>query len=283
MLLPRLFAHSLYESDRKLGACLELAEWSGGQAPFEETLFHQADALTATGSDDAVTALRNRVPLKCRFLGYGHRVSFGYVAHESLSRSGAGTTIGQGAEDVIAWDQQGCLSPHVIYVERGGGMAPEEWAQRLSVELALRESTEPSGKRSEEDAARTVARRHFHEVRIAAGADGRLWTSPNSTAWTVIYEADSQFIVSSLNRFIYVKAVNDLAEAMRAADGMRRHISTVGVAAPEDRRRHLAQQLAEWGVSRVCELGRMQMPPLTWRHDGRPALGDLVTWCDLEN
>jgi len=26
----------------------------------------------------------------------------------------------------------------------------------------------------------------------------------------------------------------------------------------------------------------MQNPPLTWRHDGRPALGDLVMWTDVE-
>jgi len=26
----------------------------------------------------------------------------------------------------------------------------------------------------------------------------------------------------------------------------------------------------------------MQNPPLTWRHDGRPALADLVTWADFE-
>jgi hypothetical protein len=26
----------------------------------------------------------------------------------------------------------------------------------------------------------------------------------------------------------------------------------------------------------------MQNPPLTWRHDGRPSLGDLVRWTDLE-
>ena len=44
----------------------------------------------------------------------------------------------------------------------------------------------------------------------------------------------------------------------------------------------LALQLARWGVTRVCPLGQMQNPPLTWRHDGRPALGDLVTWTDWE-
>ena len=31
-LLPRLFAHSLYEVEPKLGACLEVAEWRGGNA-----------------------------------------------------------------------------------------------------------------------------------------------------------------------------------------------------------------------------------------------------------
>ena len=34
--LPRLFAHSLYEADPKLGACLEIAEWRGGNAAFGE-------------------------------------------------------------------------------------------------------------------------------------------------------------------------------------------------------------------------------------------------------
>jgi hypothetical protein len=26
----------------------------------------------------------------------------------------------------------------------------------------------------------------------------------------------------------------------------------------------------------------MQNPPMGWRHDGRPTLGDLVTWTDWE-
>ena len=49
--LPRLFAHSLYEADAKLGACLEVAEWRGGTESLEAALFAQADCVTATGSD----------------------------------------------------------------------------------------------------------------------------------------------------------------------------------------------------------------------------------------
>ena len=44
----------------------------------------------------------------------------------------------------------------------------------------------------------------------------------------------------------------------------------------------LAVPLARWGVPRICPLGQMQRPPLAWRHDGRPPLGELIRWTDLE-
>ena len=103
-----------------------------------------------------------------------------------------------------------------------------------------------------------------------------------STAWTVVYEADPRFQLSCLNRFVYVKSVKDLAEALQSVDNFRGKISTVGLAAPEHKTQELALELARWGVARVCPLGKMQHPPLTWRHDGRPALADLVSWTDWE-
>ena len=32
----------------------------------------------------------------------------------------------------------------------------------------------------------------------------------------------------------------------------------------------------------MAALGRMGAPAAGWHHDGRPGLGDLVTWTDLE-
>jgi len=57
-LLPRLFAHSLYEVEPKLGACIEVAEWRGGNADLEKALFDEADCVTATGSDETLAAIR---------------------------------------------------------------------------------------------------------------------------------------------------------------------------------------------------------------------------------
>jgi hypothetical protein len=281
--LPRLFAHSIYETDPKLGACLEVAEWRGGNAALENALFAEADCVTATGSDETLAAIRAQLPVKVRFLGYGQRVSFGFVAGEDLFGSSAKKIAARAADDVVAWNQLGCLSPHVIYVQLGGEVSPEHFAQLLAEELERREQTEPRGELPAEHAAAIATRRGIYEVRAAhSPGTTQHWCSQDSTAWTVVYEADAHFQMSCLNRFIYVKAVADLTAALQGADAVRGKISTVGIAVPDDKAQEIATQLARWGATRICPLGQMQNPPLTWRHDGRPALGDLVTWTDFE-
>jgi len=281
--LPRLFAHSIYEADPKLGACMEIAEWRGGNMELEKTLFAEADCVTATGDDETLAAIRAQLPVKTRFLGHGHRVSFGYVAGEVLYGSRAKKIVAAAADDVVAWNQLGCLSPHVIYVQLGGEIAPEHFAQMLADELDKREATNPRGELPAEHAAVIASRRGIYEVRAAhSPGTTQHWCSKDSTAWTVIYEADSRFQISCLNRFIYVKGVVDLTAVLHGADDIRGKVSTIGIAAPEEKANEIATQLARWGATRVCPLGQMQNPPLTWRHDGRPSLGDLATWTDLE-
>ena len=281
--LPRLFAHSIYEADAKLGACLEVAEWRGGNALLESALFTEADCVTATGSDETLAAIRGQLPVKTRFLGYGHRLSFGFVAGEELFGTHAKKIAARAADDVVAWNQLGCLSPHVIYIQQGGEVFPEHFAQLLAEELEKREQTEPRGELPTEASAAIALRRGVYEVRAAHSPEStQHWCSQDSTAWTVVYEADERFQMSCLNRFVYVKAVKDLPAALQGADAVRGQVSTIGVAVPEDKMPEIATQLARWGVTRICPLGRMQNPPLTWRHDGRPALGDLITWTDFE-
>lgn len=301
-LVPRLFAHSLAALEPKLGRCLEMAVWPGGTLDLEEALLHEADCVVVQGADESVAHLRSRVAGRARFLGYGHRLSFAYVGQDMLSGYMARKAATRAAADVTAWNQLGCLSPHVIYVEEKGSVSPEGFAELLGEALAERELAEPRGELSMEEAAQISTRRSLHEVRARrhlqdregaetvprgaffepAGQGTRVWSSPESTAWTVVYEEDIGFRTSCLNRFVYVKPCLDLARALQAAEVVHGQVSTVGVAASESRMQELALALARWGVTRVCPLGRMQEPPLSWRHDGRPALADLITWTDLE-
>jgi hypothetical protein len=281
--IPRLFAHSLYEAEPKLGACLEIAEWKGGETECDDALFHEADCVTATGSDETLAAIRAKLPSRTRFLGYGTKVSFGCVTKQALLNVKHAREIAmEAALDVAAWNQLGCLSPHVFYVEEGGGVTAEAFAEIMAEELQLLEETHPRGELSAEESAAIARRRSFYEVRAAHSPETRMWASEKSTAWTVIFETDSRFQVSCLNRFIYIKPVDELAKAIEAADPIRDKVSTIGLACGSAQINELTLKLARWGARRICPLGQMQNPPLAWRHDGRPALGDLVTWCDWE-
>lgn len=281
-LLPRLFAHSLYDADSKLGSCLEIAQWRGGRAELEQAVCAEADCVTVTGSDEALESIRKLVPSSARFVAYGQRLSFGFIAAPALTAANASNLVTAVANDVTAWNQLGCLSPHVIYAESGGQLSPERFAELLALELERREKAEPRGELPVEVAAAVASRRSLYEVRAAHSEETRLWQSEKSTAWTVVFEADPRFQISCLNRFIYVKSVADLGDALKNADNVRHKVSTVGLAAPGERAEVLAKELARWGATRVCPLGKMQEPPLAWRHDGRPALGELIRWTDYE-
>jgi hypothetical protein len=278
--VPRMFAHSLYEADHKLGACMEVAQWKGGVDSLDRALFAECDCVVATGSDDTLAAISGKIPPTARFLGYGTRVSFGYVTREALRQTG--TVVKRAAADVTAWNQSGCLSPHVIYVEDGGNVSGEMFADLLARELEALEESHPRGPLPAAEASDIARRRSIYEVRAAHFPDTKMWASRESTAWTVILENDPQFQISCLNRFIYVKTIGHVEHALHGVDAMREKISTVGLAASTAEAPELARKFARLGAKRICPLGQMQRPPLGWRHDGRPPLGDLVNWCDWE-
>lgn len=281
-LLPRLFAHSLYDMEPKLGACIELADWKGGHEALETALFNEADVTTASGSDETLAALRRRVPARSRFIAYGHKLSFLFLTKESLAGFNAKKLVRRAAEDIAAWDQAGCLSPHVVYVELNPDVPPELFAERLAADLAKLENSHPRGPLSDAESAHIAGRRSIYEVRAAHSPDTRHWTSEDSTAWTVVFETEPQFAISCLNRFVYVKPVNDLDQLVKSIEPVHGKISTVGLGANDDRANEIALRLANWGITRICPVGRMQDPPFTWRHDGRPALADFLTWADWE-
>ena len=281
-LIPRLFAHSLREIEPKLASCIEIAEWEGGTEDLESVLFHEADCITATGSNESIEKIRSKIPVTKKLILYGTKLSFAYIARESLTRFQAKQLVKLAADDITAWNQLGCLSPHVIYVEAGAPVSGEQFAEMLAEELENREAVEPRGEISIKESSAIASRRAFYEIRAANLPDTKLWCSERSTSWTVVYENNPLFQPSCLNRFIYVKSVPDIHTTLQQAVSIQGLVSTVGLAAPTSKAKEIVLALAQWGVSRVCPLGHMQRPPLAWRHDGRPSLAELVNWTDWE-
>ena len=117
-LFPALFAQALADVEPRLAAAMAVLPWSGGDEAIERAAMSGAGAVVAYGSDATVEVLRCRVPTNSRFLGYGTKLSIAAITREALSVFDARTTASRAAWDVALFDQQGCLSPQVLFVER---------------------------------------------------------------------------------------------------------------------------------------------------------------------
>ncbi len=276
-LLPALFAASLAEVDPDLAGCLAIFYWPGGAGDLEEAALMRAGAVIAYGSDRAVGELRGRVPAAARFLAYSHRLSFGLIGREALTAAGAADVATRAAADVATFDQQGCVSPHLFYVEMGGEVLPRDFAAALAAALQDLERRLPRGRIPLGASAAIQSLRDLAEL---SGAE--VWASPGGTAWTVVYEEDPAFAPSCLNRTVRVKPLPDLADLAPLLAPLGPALQTAGVAVHAERLPALAARLGRLGVSRLCPLGQMAFPAFAWHHDGRGNLLDLVRFSDIE-
>ena len=281
--LPTLFARSLAAVDPELGACLCVVHWPGGRADLEKAAFGRAELVVASGSDASLASIRGRLGANTRFIGYGHKLSFGLVTKAGLADRGALAHWSRAAAyDVAVYDQLGCLSPQLIYVEEGGPASPREFASALADDLAAWQITLPRGAVPTEagSAVRRLCDRA--EWQALAGKDIVLHASPGGTDWAVIYEADPTFAPSPLYRTVCVKPLREPAHLAELLTDWRPYLEAVGVAADPEETARLGEFLAGLGVSRVCPLGEMQRPPLRWCRGGRPRIGDFVRWTGSE-
>ena len=281
--LPALFARSLATVDPELGACLRVVHWPGGRADLENAAFGRADLVVASGSDASLASIRGRLGADTRFIGYGHKLSFGLVTRAGLADRGALAHWSRAAAyDVAVYDQLGCLSPQLVYVEEGGPVSPREFASALADDLAAWQITLPRGAMPTEAGSAVRRLRDRAEWQALAGKDVVLHVSPDGTDWTVIYEADPTFAPSPLYRTVHVKPLHGPAHLAELLADWRPYLEAAGIAADPDEAARLGELLAGLGVSRVCPLGKMQRPPLNWCRGGRPRIGDFVRWTGSE-
>jgi hypothetical protein len=279
---PKLFEESLREVDPELAGCLAVLEWSRQDTSVTREAIAASDAVIAYGDEGSLQALRQMAPENTRFAGYGPKVSLAVVTRDALSPETLPQLAADVAFDVSMYDQQGCLSPHVVYVEEGSSVTPRKFAEALSVAMADFQARAPRGMMSVDDAAQFERVRTGYEFRSSNDRRIAVWASRVPNQWAVIYDDEPSFALSCLNRLVYVKPTDGLKRVVKGLHRFKGLISCVGVATVEARLTALAGELAGLGVSRICPVGQMQRPPLTWHHDGRPHVADLVTWTDLE-
>jgi hypothetical protein len=281
-LFAGLFAQLVAEVHPPLADCLAVVWWKGGDEGPAAALYAQADTVLAYGGNESLEQVRRQLPVTTRFLPYGHKLGFGMIGRAALNVQRAPATARLAAHDVVRYDQQGCYSPHVFYVERGGKVAPRDFAQYLASELANLEKRFPRRMLGLEDAAAVADWRQSSEFRSLSTEGGDL-IGDAGAPWAVAYAHAPQALApTAANRGIQVVAVDSLDDVVALVEPHRGFLQTAGLAVEPAELFRLAELLGQAGVTRIAPIGSMTAPEAGWHHDGRFNLLDLVRIVEIE-
>lgn len=263
-LMPVLFARSLASVDPDMADALAIVPWRGGTVDLEDAAIGEADAVVAYGSSHTTEAIRPRVRAGKPFLSYGAKIGFSLIGREALRADLYAGTVHRMAIDVATYDQQSCLAPQTMFVERGGAMSPAQVAELLASELDGQQRKYP---------------------RSTPSDDPFVVQSRSGTDWTVLYYpsigmADS--LSTPLNRTVNIVAVDHVEDALPTLRPYAQWLQTCGVALAPDRLFDVAQRVGETGIDRICPVGEMNRAKSGWHHDGGFNLLDLVHAVDIE-
>ena len=259
---PRLFADSL--RDRDAGVADALA------VDADDSALDEADAVVAYGSDETVAALRARSAPR-PFVGYGHKLSAAAVGPAADLADAAS----RAAIDLCLWDGRGCLSPGWIFVDDPDGGGPGGCTRAFGAALAdalerLREDI-PRGALQPGEAVALRERRTREALRSRA-----CWFSPGDTSsdWGVFVAGAEP--APGVLRHVPLLAVDGIDGLAARCASLAPGLSSLGHEGFGGEPR-LLEIARAGGGSRVCALGRMQLPPIDWPHDGMGALQPVVT------
>jgi len=247
------FVRALAAVDPELADTVVATYWTGGERAVEDTVFRRADVVVAAGGEAALAALARRAG--ARLVAYGPRWSVAVVGDTDPGAAAAALAL-----DVALYEQRGCLSPHAAYVTGDARDFAERVARALD-EVAARLPIAPAGV-----AERAAVRLQAEE---AEWSGGTAWSGPGGA---VVLDPRPDFRPTCGLRTIRVHPLADVgALPAHLPAGAIECVGTAGVDVAA-----LAPALRARGVARICPLGRMQRPRLTWPRGQRAPLGALL-------
>ena len=264
---PAIMREALRRADTELATAMDLVVFPGGDIAREAAFLEFAQAVSVYGTDETVHAIEQRIDDRIPAIVHGHGVSVAYCSAWSLAPESIDDTTARLALDLAAYDQRGCLSPQVIYVEETPGTPVDDFATGLSGAIETVAETLPRGPLPEAVGAAQTQWRGIAEVEgtlvrgrehaLAIDRSGAIRWSPGYRNATIV-------------------PVRSLDDALASMTAFVAHLKCVGTDART--LRELGARLGEstsWKAY-ATEIGTMQTPALEAPADGRPVWEGLL-------
>jgi hypothetical protein len=214
-----------------------------------------ADVIHVYGRDATIAAVRRSARTGTRVVGHGAGLGV-VVLSRSADLDAAASAM---AADFVAFDQRGCLSPRIVWVE-GDSDRARRAAVLVHEELARWGHRVPRGRL--DDFEREQARQWLDTLAFA----GHLWLGADHAVG--LLPGSEPTLLGPPGRHVQVAHIESLAELPSVLEPIARFVVAVGSDSPAA----LAGLAPEH--ARISALGQMQRPPLDGPVDRR--LGETL-------
>ena len=232
-------------------------------------LLTHADGVSAWGGDTALDAIRQQLPGGCRWIPWGHKISFAWLQPDAVNEENRLAL----ADDVCCFDQQACSSPQIVFVDSDESAVLQDIGNRLAQAMRRRHARWQPLIPDEKAAADITSAVAFAQLdAVFAGADNALLAGDG---WRIILQNISAITPSPLFRTILLRPLpqNKVMQTLRP---WRTHLQTCGLIAADRDRIPFSQLLLAAGVNRITPVGKMHDGYHGEPHDGVYALSQLA-------
>lgn len=232
-------------------------------------LMAHVDGVSAWGGDAALTAIRHPLPGGCRWLPWGHKISFSWLIPDAVDDR----QLDALADEICRFDQQACSSSQVVFVDTESLPVLTEMGEGLARAMHRRCGHWPFQQPDEKSAADITRLQAFSELDRAFNDEySRCWSGKN---WRVLLQDKVGLEPSPLYRTLLLRPLprHKLIQTLRP---WRTYLQTCSLAAPENEQAFLSQLLLAAGVNRITTLAGMHSGYSGEPHDGMFALIQLV-------
>ncbi|EOY4403703.1 TPA: acyl-CoA reductase [Klebsiella michiganensis] len=232
-------------------------------------LLTHADGVSAWGGDTALDAIRQQLPGGCRWIPWGHKISFAWLQPDAVNEENLLAL----ADDVCCFDQQACSSPQIVFVDSDESAVLQDIGNRLAQAMRRRHARWQPLIPDEKAAADITSAVAFAQLdAVFAGADNALLAGDG---WRIILQNISAITPSPLFRTILLRPLpqNKVMQTLRP---WRTHLQTCGLIAADRDRIPFSQLLLAAGVNRITPVGKMHDGYHGEPHDGVYALSQLA-------
>lgn len=232
-------------------------------------LLTHADGVSAWGGDTALDAIRQQLPGGCRWIPWGHKISFAWLQPDAVNEENLLAL----ADDVCCFDQQACSSPQIVFVDSDESAVLQDIGNRLAQAMRRRHARWQPLIPDEKAAADITSAVAFAQLdAVFAGADNALLAGDG---WRIILQNTSAITPSPLFRTILLRPLpqNKVMQTLRP---WRTHLQTCGLIAADRDRIPFSQLLLAAGINRITPVGKMHDGYHGEPHDGVYALSQLA-------